>query len=329
MNIQLQIISLVILLLLSAFFSGIETALISLRMSNVHSLVRQRRRGARSLLKLKQNPRKMLITILLGNNLVNIAAAAIATVLFTDLFGSKGVGVATGVMTFFILVFGEITPKTLAVRKARVISLFVAKPLEILGIILSPIIIILELIPIALTKIFDLKKEEVISESELKSIINIGVKEGVLQKDSAKMIHNVVKFEDVEIKDIMTEKKDVLMVDGNSTLKKVLAFVVKEPHSIYPIYLKNKNNIIGVLDIDDVVKNITNIHKKVRNFSKKVSFVPESTNMIALLKKIQHHKIQMAIVVDEKNKPVGLVTIEDIMEDIISPIPQIETTLKN
>jgi len=202
-----QIIILVVLVFLSAFFSGVETALMSVNQIKVKSLVKQGKKGAVVLYRIKNNPHKLIITILIGNNLVNIGATAFATVMFIHLFGSNGVGIATGIMTFVILTFGEITPKTFASQtfasqNAQRISLLVARPIEILSFILSPLVWFFEKIAKLMSKLLGSKKEAIISETELETIVTLGRKEGILEKETAEIMHNVLKFGGTMAKEI-------------------------------------------------------------------------------------------------------------------------------
>ena len=317
-----NIIILVVLILLSAFFSGIETALMSLSMIKVRSLVKQKKKGSDALHRLKQKPHKLIITILIGNNLVNIGAAALATVVFTGLFGSKGVGIATGIMTFLILVFGETSPKTFATQNAERISLVIARPIEVLYYCLSPVVIVFEQITKAMSRILGSKKEKAISEEEIKTIVTMGKEEGILSKEAAEMMHNVIKFEDRKIPEIMTLKKNMKLVDGKARLKDVLNYVVKSPYSRFPVYIKTRDNIIGVLDVDDVLRYVKNkkINVKVRKLSKPISFILESKDIVELLNEFEGKKIPMAIVVSKKGKISGLITVEDILEEIVGEI---------
>ncbi len=319
---ETQIIILVVLVFLSAFFSGTETALMSLNMIKVNSLIKQKKRGAEALHRLKQNPHKLIITILIGNNLVNIGAASLATVVFTDLFGSKGVGIATGVMTFLVLVFGEITPKTFATQNAERISLLLARPIEVLSYILLPFVKFFELIARGMSRLLGSKEEKLLSEEELKMVVTMGVKEGILNKEAAEMMHKVLEFEGRKVTEVMTPKEGMEMVKGELKLKEVIDFVVKSPYSHFPVYLKNKDKIIGVLDVDDVLRYVKNkkLEVKVKNVAKPISFVPEAKGIDELLTEFEGKKIPLAIVVDEYGNVTGLVTVEDILEEIVGDI---------
>tara|TARA_Y100000310_G_C20700281_1_gene829064 strand:- start:6605 stop:7840 length:1236 start_codon:yes stop_codon:yes gene_type:complete len=322
MTLLTQIIILVVLLFLSAFFSGIETALVSLNKIKITSLVKQKKKGAETLERIKSNPNKLIITILIGNNLVNIGAASYATVVFTDLFGSSGVGIATGVMTFLILVFGEITPKTFAVQNAEKVSLIVAKPIEVLSFILSPLIKILELISKFMTKLLGSGVEEKVSEEELRTIVTMGRNEGILDKEVAQMMHNLLEFKETTVMEIMTPKIDIELIDGNKKLKNIIDFVVKTPFSRYPVYLKDKDNIIGILDVDDVLKYSKNkkLDVKVKEIVRKPYFVPRSKEIDDLLSEFEKKKIRLAIVVDEFGNVIGMVSNVDILEEIVGDI---------
>ncbi len=319
---ETQIIILVVLIFLSAFLSGIETALMSTTMIKVKSLVRQKKKGAETLHRLKQNPHKLIITILIGNNLVNISAASLATVVFTNLFGSAGIGMATGVMTFLILVFGEITPKTFAAQNAQRVSLIVARPIELLSYVLMPLVLFFELIAKGMSKLMGSKKEKHLSEEELKTIVTMGQTEGILDKEIAAMIHNLLEFEGTKVKKVMTRNIDMHVLDGNQQLSKVLDIIVKTSYSRYPIFLGKQDHIIGVLDVDDVLKKVKNkkLNGKVKNMARKVLFVPESKEIDDLLVDFEGKHVPMAIVVNEYGDVSGIVTVADILEEIVGDI---------
>ncbi len=317
-----QIAILVVLIFLSALFSGIETALMSLNMIKVNSLVKQKKKGSEALYRIKQDPNKLIITILIGNNLVNIGAASFATVVFTGLFGSSGVGIATGVMTFLILVFGEITPKTFASQNSERISLIVARPIELLSIILSPIVKVFSVISKIMSRLLGSKKEAQLSEEELKTIVTMGKDEGILNKEAAEMMQNVLEFKGTKVTDVMTPDADIEMINGKEKLKDVIDFVVKTPYSRYPVYVGNKDKIVGILDVDDVLKYAKNkkLDVKVKNIVRKAYFVPESKEVDDLLSEFESKKMPLAIVVNEYGHVSGIVTVEDILEEIVGDI---------
>lgn len=322
MGLGTQILILIILLVLSGFFSGIETALMSVSRIKIESLLRQKKRGSKTLQKIKSDPDKLIITILIGNNLANISAASLATVIFTNLFGSSGIGIATGIMTFLILIFGEITPKTLAAEHAVPISLFVAKPIQILEFILTPIVKIFSLITRGISKLFGSKKQILISESELTTTISLGLQAGIINKDAAKMMHNIMEFENLKVNEIMTPEANIKLIDGEKKLKETLNYIIKTPFSRYPVYSKTKDEIVGIIDVDDVLKHLKNksINIKTKKIAKPAFFIPESKQIDSLLLEFQEKKNPMAIVVDEYGHLSGIVTVEDILEEIVGDI---------
>jgi len=319
---EIMIISLIVLILFSAFFSGTETALMSIGMARSRSLVKQKKKGAEALMRLKKNPRRLLITILIGNNLVNILAASIATILFTETFGSNGIGIATGIMTLLILVFGEITPKSFATLNSEKMSLAVARPIEVLSYILYPIVKFLEILTSLMMKLFGSKKERMLTEEELKTVVTMGHEEGILSKEVADMMDSLVEFGEKDVDEIMTLKDEIAFVDGNLKLKDVVDYIVKTPFSRYPVYVKTKDNIVGILDVDDVLKYIkeNKLNVKVKNISREVYFVPETKDIDDLLVEFQRKETPMAMVVDEYGSVVGMVTMEDILEEIVGDI---------
>ena len=317
-----DILILFVLIIFSALFSGIETALMSVNMIKVNSLLKQKKKGSEALYRIKQDPHKLIITILIGNNLVNIGSASFATVVFTNLFGSSGVGIATGVMTFLILVFGEITPKTFAAQKSEKISLIVARPIEILSAILSPFVKFFGIISRAVTKLLGTKEEKQISEEELKTIVTMGRQEGVLSKEVAEIMSNVLEFEGTKAVQIMTPDIDVKMIDGDKKLKEVINFLIRTPYSRYPVYDGNEDNIVGILDVDDVLKYLKSnkMNIKVRKVVRPAYFIPESKEIDDLLIEFEDKDHPLAIVVDEYGHVSGLVTVEDILEEIVGDI---------
>ena len=317
-----EVIILLALIILSACFSGMETALMAVSKVKVNSLVEQKRKGAHALQRIKDKTSKLIITILIGNNLVNIGAASFATVVFTDLLGSKGLGIAMGSMTFLILVFGEIIPKTFSAKNSVRVSLIVAGPIEILMKLLSPFVWFFERITILVTKLSQSKEEQIVSEEELKSFLILGRKEGILEKDEAEMMHNILDFKDTKVVEVMTHEDEVEMIEGNKTIQEVLEFIVKSPFSRYPVYLKERDNVVGVIDVDDVLKAIHDkkTSRKVRSLAKGVLFVPESKDVDDLLSDLDKRNEKIALVVNEYEDVIGLVSIEDILEEIVGDV---------
>ncbi len=322
MELIIEIIILIVLIVLSALFSGIETATVSISQIKAKALLKQKKKGSKSLYRLKQNPKKLIITILIGNNVANISAAAFASMVFTKLFGSSGVGIATGIMTFMILIFGEITPKSIAIQNSEKVSLAVAKPLEIFSIILTPLIWFFGTISGFVTKLFGVKNTDSLSHEELKTIVTLGKKQGILTKEAAEMMHNVLTFKGTKVTDIMTPQINMELINGDKKLKDVLKFITNSPYSKYPVFIKDKENIIGALDVDDVLKYILRkkLDTKVKTLVKKILFVPETKELNGLLEKFEGKQIPMAIIVNEYSKIEGLITLEDVLEEIVGDI---------
>jgi len=223
-------------------------------------------------------------------------------------------------MTFLILVFGEITPKTYASNNATKVALKVARPVEIFSIIIYPIVKFFVIISKLMAKLLG-SEEESISEEELKTLVTMGKDEGILEKEAADMMHNVLEFGETKVTDIMTPKLDMVTINGDLKIKDALDFIVKTPYSRYPI-LTGKNKIEGILDIDDVLKCIKKkkLLSKVKKFARPILFVPETKEIDDLLIELEGKEVPMAIVVDEYGEIEGMVTLEDILEEIVGDI---------
>ncbi|MBT7706443.1 HlyC/CorC family transporter [archaeon] len=319
---QNQIILLITFLLLSGFFSGIETAFMSISRIKVKSLLNQKRKGAKTLAKLKENHHKLIITILIGNNVVNIAAASLATVIFSQIFSSSVIGISTGIMTVLILIFGEITPKTIAASRAEKISLATAPLIYWLSVMLSPLVWLFEKFSRGINRILGVQGEEKLSEEELETVVTMGRKEGILEKEAAEMMHNVIKFGETTAREVMTPSVTMVMIDGNKKINDVIDFIVKTPYSRYPVYSGDENNIVGILDIDDVLKQVKlkKLSTPVKKIVRPVSFIPETKEIDDLLTELEGKEVPMAMVVDEYGEIEGLITVEDILEEIVGDI---------
>ncbi len=322
MTLTTQIIILAVLIFFSAIFSGIETAMVSINMVKAKALLQQEKKGSKALYRLKQNSHKLIITLLIGNNLANIGAASFATMVFTDFFGSSGVGIATGVMTFLILVFGEITPKTFATQNASRIALAVARPIELLSSLLSPFVWVFSKIAKFMSWILGSKGESELSEEELKTIVTMGAEEGILNKEAAEIMHNVLEFRGTKVTEVMTAKANIEMIDGTKKLRDVINFVVKTPFSRYPVYMGNQDEIKGILDVDDVLKYVKDkrLDVRVRSLVRPAFFVPESKEIDDLLTEFEKKKTPIAVIVNEYGGVSGLVTMEDVLEEIVGDI---------
>lgn len=317
-------ISLIIgLLLASAFFSGIEIAFFSISNIRVKHLVEKKVRNAEHLQKLKEDPHRLLITILIGNNIVNIGAASVATLFAIQYYGSAGVGIATGVMTFAILIFGEITPKSIATRHAEKIALHTCKIVKLLTILFYPVIVVLDLITRVFTKMVgDAAPSPTVTEEEMRYIVKIGAEEGEINKMERDMINNIFEFDETVVREIMTPRPDIVAIDINYGKEKILKILKKSKYSRIPIYDDKMDNIEGILFTKDLLfyldKKITKDH--IEKAVRKAFIVPETKQVDELLTVFRKAKNHMAIVVDEFGAVAGIVTIEDLLEEIVGEI---------
>ncbi|MDH7511211.1 MAG: hemolysin family protein [Methanolinea sp.] len=311
----------IICLMLSAFFSASEVALISITRAKVRTLVNEKRPGADVLARLKEDPDRFLITILIGNNIVNVAAASIATAVTISIFGNIGVGIATGAVVILLLVFGEISPKMYAARNAEKFALAVARPIHLLSVVFSPLAW-----AIGKVKRKDSGEqgaaEPSVTEEEIKEWIEVGKEEGAIEQEEREMLYSVLEFGDTTAREIMTPRVDVALIDDESTLEEALHLFNETGFSRIPVYHENMDNIIGVLNVKDVFSSMLSGKKNVsiRDLMYDPFFVPESKKIDEVLRELQLRKVQMAIVLDEYSSFVGIVTVEDILEELVGDI---------
>lgn len=319
-----KIAVLIVLLSFSAFFSASETALTSISKIRIKHMQKEGIKGADIVSRLKENPSRMLGTILVGNNAVNIGASALATALAIELFQNKGVGIATGVMTILILVFSEITPKSLAAHNSEKISLKVAKPLSFIIKILNPIVIVFNYITNGLIKLFGgsiTSKQPVITEEELKTIVNVSQEEGILEAEEKRMINNVFDFGDLQIRNIMLPRTDIVALDIDTSYEQFIEIMKDTQFSRYPVYKGRIDNIIGVLYVKDILfLNINKENFKLENFIREAHYTYESKKISDAFNDMKKKRIHMLIVLDEYGGTAGIVTIEDLIEQIVGDI---------
>ena len=322
--ITLEIIALLALLSMSAFFSLSETALISSNKLRIRKLGEEGMESALVVQRLMEHPNRLLATILVGNNIVNISAAAIATSLAINFFGSKGVGIAIGVFTFVILVFGEITPKSLAFQKAERISLLVAKPLDFLVNILYPLVRALTFITKIILKPFggDVKRlSPYVTEEEIKMLVEVGEREGTIEKREMEMIHSIFEFTDKVAREAMIPRVDMDCVDVNLDLNKALNIVLRTRHRRMPVYEGSIDNIIGIVNAHDLLHYLKEQKgANLRDIARSAYYVPETKKLGELFREMQEKKTQIAIVVDEYGGTAGLITLENLLEEIVGEI---------
>ena len=318
-----ELILLLVLLVLSGFFSGSETALTSLSMVRAEALLKEGRTGARALYRLKTNTNRMLISILIGNNLVNIGASAMATVIATELFGHLGPGLAVGVLTLLILVFGEITPKTFAARYAGSIGLFVATPLLWFTWLVFPLVWVLERLTVVLHGLTKASTDPTVTESELVSMAEHGAEEGTIERDEKEMIKRIFAFNNLRAKDVMIPKHQIFTLDGNRKIGEVMPEIMARPHTRIPLWSGNSDDIRRVISLRDVFAEALAGHKnkslkKVR--SERPLFVPANQPIEQLFPTLRHDEGRLVIVVDDYGAMQGLFTLEDMLEELVGEI---------
>jgi CBS domain containing-hemolysin-like protein len=322
---EIEIFLVVICLILSAFFSASETALVSISELKVKHLVEEKGESAKALELWLLKPNKVLITILIGNNIVNILASVLATDLSMKIFGNIQLAIVTGFMTFLILLFAEITPKALAKHNYAKLGLVLIKPLKGFYYLFYPITYVLECFVILLNKITGIEIEKLgpsITEEEIEFLIKMGEKEGILEYQKKEMLHNIFEISERTAKEVMVPRTDMVVLDVEASFDEIFKIIKETEFSRIPVYEERLDNIIGILYVKDILKfindKIDNI--KVRSVIRKAYFVPETKKIDELLKEFQIKRIHMAIVIDEYGGVSGIVTLEDIIEEIVGEI---------
>ncbi len=325
---SLILIFLVICVILSAFFSGAEIAFSSLDKITLKKLIKKDKKRGQWLEALILKPSSWLITILIGNNLVNVAATSLATLFAIKIVGGtpgKIVGIVTGIMTFVILVFGEIVPKRYCQEHAASISLRVAKPIFFLSVFFSPIVKVLTSLTRGILKIAgskEVKKDYSLTEREIHTLIDIGEEEGALEKREEEMLHSALEFDETQAKEIMIPRTKMVYIEEEEDLWTLLELIRKVGYSRIPVYRKNIDNIVGIAYAKDLLNLFPKVDKslKVKQIMHPPVFVPYTTHLSELFRKLQKEKTHLSIIVDEYGGVAGMITIEDLLEEIVGEI---------
>ena len=321
-SVAIRIIILIVLLCLSAFFSSAETALTTASRIRMRALAEEGDRHAALVLKITDDSGKMLSAILIGNNIVNLSASSIATALAIEIFGSAGAGFATGLLTILILIFGEISPKTMATIRAEKISLRYSRAIWILMKVLTPVIFIintLAMLFLRLLRVDPTEKNQAMTENELRTIVDVGHESGVIETEEKEMINNVFDFGDAEAKEVMVPRIDMSFIQADSTYEEVLEVYRQDHFTRLPVYEETTDDVIGILNIKDLLL-CDRENFSLRSLMREPYFTYEHKNTAELLMELRSSSINIAIVLDEYGATSGLITLEDLIEEIVGEI---------
>ena len=314
---------LIALLVLSALFSSSETALTTVNRIRVRTLAGQGDKRAMTLLAVLQNPEKMLSVILIGNNVVNLYASSLATTVTLSLFGSKLVGVATGILTLAVLVFGEVAPKTMASRNAEQIALRAAGPVKVLMWLFTPLVFVVNNLARLVMKLFGADrpgKRELMTAEELRTIVQVGHEDGVIENSERKMIDNVFDFGDRNARDIMIPRIDMTCIDVEAGYDELMEVVREEKYTRIPVYKESADTIVGILNIKDLLFRAQDKPFRIAELMRKPLFTYEQKKTSELMVEMRKNYTNLAIVLDEYGVTAGMVTMEDILEEIVGEI---------
>ncbi|MBF1134148.1 MAG: HlyC/CorC family transporter [[Eubacterium] brachy] len=315
-----SICMIVILLIMSAYFSATETAFTSLNRIKLKNIASDGNNKAKRVLELSENYDKLLTTILIGNNIVNIMMTAVSTVLFIELYGQYGASISTAVITVIVLIFGEISPKSLAKESPEKFAMLVGRSIKICMVILTPLNYIFAKWKGILAKVFKVGSENTITEDEIKTIVEEAEVVGGIEAEQSELIQNAIEFNELTAEEVMTPHVDIEAIDITMGEYEVAEIFKKTGYSRLPVYEDDLDKILGVLNQKDFHNYIIGSNKTISDFVKPVAFVAGTMKIATLLKKLQAMKAHIAIVVNEYGGTEGLVTMEDIIEELVGDI---------
>ena len=318
----LQLVILVLLLSASAFFSSAETALMTSNKLRIRNLAENGDKRAEKVLEITANTDKMLSAILIGNNIVNLSASALSTTLTLKMFGSSLVGIATGILTFLILVFGEITPKNVASKNAENIALKYIGIISVLVVILTPVIYVVNKVAGIVISLFVKNNDDnnMVTEDELRAMVEVSHEDGVIEKEEKKMIVNVVDFGDTVAGDIMLPRVDMVMVSVESSYEEILKIFREERYTRIPVYEESPDNVIGILNVKDFLLIEDKENFSVKEHLREPLYTYEYKKTSSLMVDMRKTGANIVIVLDEYGTTVGLITLEDMLEEIVGEI---------
>lgn len=322
-TVVIRVVLVVVCLVLSAFFSSSETALTTVNLIRIRNLADNGDKAAAWVLKARRDQSKMLGAILIGNNVVNLSASSMLTVLVTDVFGSQAVGAATGVLTLLVLLFGEITPKTIATLEAEKNALRFARVICFLMTILTPVIFVVNLLSGGVLRLLGVdpnKPTDSITEDELRTIVEVGHEKGVIESEEKEMINNVFDLGDSVARDIMVPRIDMSFVDVEASYEELMEIFRRDHYTRLPVYEDNTDNVIGIINMKDLILLEDRAAFSVRDYLRQPLFTFESKKLSELMIEMRKTSNNIVIVLDEYGATAGLITLEDILEEIVGDI---------
>ena len=318
-----QLVIIGILVFLSAFFSSSETALVTVNKIRMKNLAENGDKRAARVLKVTSNSGKMLSAILIGNNIVNIGASSIATMLAVDIWGDIGSGIATGVLTLIVLIFGEVTPKTMATIKADSFALAIAGIIDVLMFILTPVIFIINNLAsgvLWLLRVNPNEADKAMTEDEIRTIVDESQESGAIEDEEREMIHNVFDFGDSLAKEIMIPRIDMTFVEADATFEELIELYRENKYTRYPVYEESTDYVIGIINMKDVILLKNEEDFSIRKIIREPYLTYEHKNTADLFIEMRKASIPLAIVLDEYGVTAGMITLEDLLEEIVGEI---------
>ncbi|MTK06383.1 MAG: HlyC/CorC family transporter [Hungatella sp.] len=319
----IQLLTLVLLVSLSAFFSSAETALTTVNRIRVRTLAEAGNKNAITLTKILENQGKMLSAILVGNNVANLTASSLSTTLVMSIWGNKAVSIGTGILTLVILVFGEISPKTISTLYSETIALRYAKIVYAFMTIMTPVIYVVHILSSSFLRFIHVnpnKKQDSITEDELRTIVDVSHEEGVIESEERKMINNVFDFGDSVARDIMIPRIDMTLVDVNATYEELIDIFREEMYTRIPVYEETNDNVIGIINMKDLLLTDNSTDFNIRDFLREPLYTYEYKKTAELMIEMRQTCNNVVIVLDEYGATAGMITLEDLLEEIVGEI---------
>jgi len=319
----IQLLMLIFLVSLSAFFSSAETALTTVNRIRVRTLAEAGNKNAITLTKILENQGKMLSAILVGNNVANLTASSLSTTLVMSIWGNKAISIGTGILTLIILVFGEISPKTISTLYSETIALKYAKIIYAFMTIMTPVIYVVHILSSSFLRFIHVnpnKKQDSITEDELRTIVDVSHEEGVIESEERKMINNVFDFGDSVARDIMIPRIDMTLVEVNATYEELIDIFREEMYTRIPVYEETNDNVIGIINMKDLLLTDNSADFNIRDFLREPLYTYEYKKTAELMIEMRQTCNNVVIVLDEYGATAGMITLEDLLEEIVGEI---------